>query len=323
MIEVVFSDSACGGLKAAQHYGEGEYRSGAAGVIVGHSDGSNPSEEELQAVLQKAEERMQAEWENAEPMGGNPADVYGFGYGLSVGDISEDIPGEKRRQVLEWLYGIYPFLDKEPAFTEEMMQKGKDVLEEISGRIREGEAVRVWYSNQPDELCGMHWFMAWLGQLNLQRGQVILVQLPDWEPLEDGSIITHSGWGGVKPGDWHRYAAMQREVAPKFCMACAEHWKDLRGENAPLRAVLNGRLASVPETIYDGFIIREIEAEEDEFHEAMVIGRVLGKYSLGIGDAWVAHRIEGMIAAGRLIPVTQPAPGDPIYHRRLKKNHKV
>ena len=131
--------------------------------------------------------------------------------------------------------------------------------------------------------------------------------------------MTQSGWGGVKPGDWHKHLNLQAVASPAFFNMCVTQWKYLQQENAPLRAVLNGRLVSIPETIYDYFIVREIEAEEDEFHEAMVIGKVLGKYALGIGDAWIAHRIEKMIADGQLTPVTEAAPGSPIYHRRLKK----
>ncbi|MDL2295045.1 DUF3658 domain-containing protein, partial [Ruminococcaceae bacterium OttesenSCG-928-D13] len=55
------------------------------------------------------------------------------------------------------------------------------------------------------------------------------------------------------------------------------------------------------------------------FQEAMVIGRVLGKYRLGIGDAWVAHRIEGMIRQGKLEPTTEASKDSPIYHRKLRK----
>lgn len=322
MIEIVFSDSACGGLKMAQHCGEGEYLGGAVSVFVSRSDGSKPTEEEIDAAQQEAEKQMQAEWETATPMGGNPADVYGFAYGLSIGDISEDIPSQKRRQVLEWLYHIHPYFDDAPVFTEELMQKGKDVLKEVCSRISAGESVRIWYSNQPDELCGLHWFMAQITQLELQNGQVILVALPDYEPCEDGTVITHSGWGGVKPGEWHRYTALQKAATLGFCKGCASHWKILQQENAPLRAMLNGRLVSMPETLYDEFIIREIDAEENEFHEAMIIGRVLGKYELGIGDAWIAQRIELMIAKGSLIPITEPAPDSPIYHRNLKKAYE-
>ena len=47
MLEIVFSESACGALKLAQRYGEGRYRGGAIGVIARNEDGSEPSQEEL------------------------------------------------------------------------------------------------------------------------------------------------------------------------------------------------------------------------------------------------------------------------------------
>ena len=74
-----------------------------------------------------------------------------------------------------------------------------------------------------------------------------------------------------------------------------------------------------PENLYDPVIIREIEAESGEFQEAMIIGRVLGKYQLGIGDSWVALRIEEMIRAGKLETVTEAAENMPLYHRVLKR----
>ena len=47
MLEIVFSESACGALKLAQRYGAGEYHGGAIGVIARNEDGSEPSQEEL------------------------------------------------------------------------------------------------------------------------------------------------------------------------------------------------------------------------------------------------------------------------------------
>lgn len=210
-------------------------------------------------------------------------------------------------------------MDEEPAFSDELMRRGKDVFEEVCKRISAGEDVRVWYSNQPDELCGLYWFMAQINRLKLRDNQVILVSLPDWEINEDGNIVMQSGWGGIKPGDWRKHLDRQTVAPSAFISMCAAQWERLRQENALLRAVLNGRLVSVPESLYDEFIAREIEAEENEFHEAAVIGKVLGKYKLGVSDAWIAHRIEKMISAGSLIPVTNAAPGSAIYHRRLKK----
>ena len=47
MLEIVFSESACGALKLAQRYGAGEYHGGAIGVIARNEDGSEPSREKL------------------------------------------------------------------------------------------------------------------------------------------------------------------------------------------------------------------------------------------------------------------------------------
>ena len=66
MLEIVFSESACGALKLAQRYGEGRYRGGAIGVIARNEDGSEPSQEELDKLRREAEERERRAKEAAE-----------------------------------------------------------------------------------------------------------------------------------------------------------------------------------------------------------------------------------------------------------------
>ncbi len=316
MIEITFSDSACGSLKMAQNYGVGHI-GGCISVIIRHADGSEPAKEEIECAQRKAEEKHRLELERAVPMGGNPADVYGFDLALSVGDISEDWPGSKRLKAREHLFSIYPDNVLEAATT--MLQSAQENLKTIILDLaKKGETLRLWYSNQPDELCGMFWFMSQLSELD-SFGEIYLVSLPELEADENGEIIRRAGWGDVCPGDWHKYVAAQRLVPPAFCRSCAEHWHTLQKENAPLRAVLNGQLVSASETLYDDFIGREIAAAEETFQEAMVIGRVLGKYMLRISDAWVALRIEEMIRAGELEAVTEADKDSPIYHRILKK----
>lgn len=83
--------------------------------------------------------------------------------------------------------------------------------------------------------------------------------------------------------------------------------------------MLNGQLVGVSENIYDDFILHEIETEGEEFLEAKIIGRVLGKYQLGIGDSWIALRIEEMIHDGKLVAVNVSGKDMPSYHRVLKK----
>jgi len=318
MIEIVFSQSACGGLKHAQHYGKGEFKCGTIGVCAVRDDGRKLTKREIRAAQREAKESMRLSWENATPMCGNTADIYGFNLALSIGDISEDQPGAKRKQTLERLYSVYPYNEADQ-LAQEILQEANSNLETVRERAESGESIRIWYSNQPDEMCGLYWFLWQLDQWKENDGQIYLVKLPEWEVDANGNILRRVSWGEVPASEWHRYLDSQKPVLPVFCHSCASHWRTLQNENTPLRAVLNGQLVNVQETIYDDFIAREIEEEGEEFQEAMIVGRVLGKYQLGISDAWIALRIEEMIRAGILEPTTDLEEDSPIYHRRLKK----
>ncbi len=323
MIEIVFGDSACGSLKRAQHYGEGEYKGGCIGVSLRHDDGSQPTKEEIETARGEAMEKERLAWESATPMGGKASDIYGFNLMLSIGDISENKPGIKRKKTLERLYSVYQN-DEGCQAAEEICIRANENLEAIRERLAAGEAIRIWYSNQPDEMCGMYWFMGQMNQWNEYDGQVSIVKLPEWEADEKGNIAWKTSWGEVAPEEWQRHLSLQKSVLRLFIQSCAFRWHELQAESAPLRAVLNGQLVSMSEKLYDDFILREIEAEGEEFHEAMIIGRVLGKYRLGIGDGWIAYRIEEMIGAGKLEVVTAGDKNMPIYHRVLKKcSHRL
>lgn len=80
-------------------------------------------------------------------------------------------------------------------------------------------------------------------------------------------------------------------------------WSQLRAENAPLRAIISGRLCSVGEDFYDPFIRAHIP--DGTFRVAQLIGDVLGQCQLGIGDWWIAKRIQAMVNHGELITVTE------------------
>ena len=317
MIEIVFSDSAYGCLKMAQSFGKGEYRGGCMGVILSKKDGSQPTQAELEEAQREMEERDRLEWENATPMGGSSQDVFGFQLLLSIGDISPEDFASTRQATINTLWSIYPSDPSGDSY--EIASPLLKTLESIREHAARGEDIRIWYSNQPDEYCGLYWLMAQLRPLEGQLGSIFLVKLPEYEYRENNTVVSHASWGEISPGEWHRYTALAEATTPVFRQHCAAKWLDLQTENAPLRAVLNGKLVSVPEDIYDAFILREIAAEQDEFSEANVIGRVLGKYQLGIGDAWVAHRIEKMIASGKLVAVSNPPAHGPSYHRKLKK----
>ena len=244
MIEIVFSESAGGSLKVAQHFGEGKYR-GVSTVVHGHSDGRAATQEELEQARQEFDRKEQEAWERAVPLGGKSSDVFCLAFSLSVGDISETIPGTKRKEVIENLYvRCYPEFDDFEA--QELIDKVGENLEIISKRLQEGEAVRIWYSDNPDELCGMYWFMSWLRQFYKELSpKVYIVKLPEYVEKDDDTIIQKYAWGGVGPEEWSQYIPLQKEVTEALVKMCAIQWNILQQENANLRATLNGKLVSV------------------------------------------------------------------------------
>ncbi len=322
MIEIVFSDSAYGSLQVGQRYGKGKYRGGATSVFFQKVDGTEPTPEEIEVAQKQAEEKARQDWESAIPLGSNREDLYCFPIALSVGAISEKGIGSQRAETLDLLFSIYPdaikAAMKADAEINLILQKANENLSAVMKRYADGEAVRIWYSDDPDELCGMYWLAAQLSSLK-SSVPVYLVKLPHWEYQSENTVVCKNGWGDVAPGEWGKYVALQEEAYPVLLSTFATKWLQLQQENAPLRVTLNGKLQSVSEDIYDSFILREIAAQPDEFKMAVVIGDVLGKYQLGIGDAWISIRIEKMIEKG-LLEITKAAPdGDIKYRCTLRK----
>ena len=133
-------------------------------------------------------------------------------------------------------------------------------------------------------------------------------------PLEDNTVQSCLNWGELSPGDWAAYLPLEREIPKNVRRAIAMEWSQLREENAPLRAVVNGRLHSVGEDFYDPFIRAQIP--DGIFRVAHLIGDVLGRYQLGIGDWWIAKRIQAMETQGELITVSK---GDGFYRNEMRR----
>ena len=179
MIEIVFGESACGSLKIAQTYGKGKYRGSAVSIFMRHEDGSVPSSDEMKKAQLQAQEQERIAWENAIPLGGKSSDVYCFDMALSVGDISDNGIGEQRKNIFKKMLSVC-FVEDLDYQVEEKIQKIKTTLTSVIERYVAGEEIRIWYSYNPDELCGMYWLMKQLQPLNCQT-TIYLVKLPTWE----------------------------------------------------------------------------------------------------------------------------------------------
>ena len=314
MLEVVFSDSVAGAMAVA--IGHKGYCGGATSVIISNDDGTI-TQEEIKKYQFQAEERERSGWEHSVPLEGNRENIINLPLALSVGNISETGIGLERESALSLLMSIHPSMASD--VVAELIDTSHKSYATLLEQIQNGESIRVWVAREPDDVCGLYWLMEQLRPIGLEKLDVTLVELPSWEARPDGCIVQYSGWGEVEPYHLGRMALLGKKLPTNYLRCLANRWKELQQENSLLRAVVNGKLVSVSETLYDTFILRELSALEDEFKEGILVGQVLGKYQLGIGDGWIALRVEQFIRDGLLIPITTPSPNAPIYHRILKK----
>lgn len=312
MLEIVFSESAQGGLRMAKSHSIAQV--GAIAVV--HNDGTQPTRAELRAARRQAQQEAQKRQAQAIPLDGTAGDVYGFPLCLSVGGIAGEPLGPERKSVLTRLYGAaFPQGETVAA---ELMDHAAEQFRALLERLREGEAIRVWYSDQPDERCGLSW-LCWELQRRGLQAPVHLVDLPRYEERSDNTLVRYISWGEMVPERFGAHVSRQREAGLVLRSTLAQEWETLRQENGPLRAVVNGRLRTVPADFYD-FALRRVLAEQPaEFHQARAIGDALGKYLPGISDCWLALRIEAMLDGGELEAVTAAPEEGPAYHRLLRK----
>lgn len=316
MLQVVFSESEQGSLRVAQRCGGGSAGSGPIAFIGTDVDLSECPPKEREEILDRLREQWRQEENRARPVGGDPANVLCPSAALDIGALKGPEAEQGRVQLLWNMMREFAPVDpnnpnEKLCFlnTEENYRRDLDRL--ISG-AKQGEPVRIWYSSAPYSLCG---FYDTLWRLNDCDCVLTAIELPRWMELSDNTACSCLHWGEMAPGDWAAYLALEREVPRAVRSAIAMEWAQLRLENAPLRAVVNGRLQSVDETFYDGFIRSCIPAGKT-FLAVQVIGDVLGRRRLGIGDWWIAKRLKAMLEQGELELVRQ---GDFFYRDELRK----
>ena len=233
-------------------------------------------------------------------------DILALSLALDTGDISNLHNNlESRRQVIEFLYGQYGDVH------EEMWQSSLKSLDKLTKAISLNEPIRLWFiENSPSELCGMYYICSLAGS----HSQISAVKIPPI--VENGNEITwyHSS-AEVAAEKFSEFAKTESPISTAQCSFYAGQWKELEIENAPLRAIINGKLMSVPEDFYD-FALRA-NIPDGEFECARLLGKTLIAIP-GVGDRWLFKRIEKMTEASELIEIS-PTPDDHPYMALLKR----
>ena len=300
MVDVCFGSSAKGALKRARHVGKGKDGPSAIAFI-----GEEPiSRREKKEAIRRIRAEQEARQRYAVPLEGSTGDVVSVSFGLSMGEIASPLTmdgGPRERLIRRWITAA-PWGESEAEELEEsaraFWESCKADWNALAARARGGEPVRIWVDPSPDALCGLLAVAQLLVSLEVPLAPVTAVSLPGFFCREDGKLIAHTQWGDVPPEEFGRFLPRAEVLPPLLLSRLAGRWRSLQEENAPLRAVVGGRIVSVGETFYDGMIRRSFPGKR--FRVGELIGQVLTRYPVGIGDWLVAQRIRVLLDRGEL-----------------------
>lgn len=293
MKEIVFSDSAKGSMKVAQRWDADRMLKDGPTAFFG----KRPSEEQLRRL-----------WEG-EPLGGNAQDVLGLSFYLDVGDVSGDVTGSRRAEEIRKLWGEWM---PESEFCQYIESIAKD-LDTAKQAAKNGEKIRLWTSDAPASACGLR-HLLW--EIRGCDCPVSIVELPKYWENGDVTVTQFMDWSEVQPGQFARFLPQERLLGESERRVLAGEWGAAKQENAPLRALVNGRLLGVAEDFYDHLLYRCMP--DEPFRMARLIGETLGRYNVGVSDGWYCLRLRAMIDRGEL-KVVDPGDGEHPYCMTLCK----
>lgn len=318
MLQLCFGDSVKGSLTCAPHIGN--TIGGATAVVL---SSAKPLETPLQKAAfavyrtltapfykhraQKEQARRCAE---AVPVDYEPNDVLALLGGLNEGPVAGDLMSDARKEfVRTWLcFSPHGDAPASEADAEHYWQACQTDLQALLTRSAAGEPLRIWCDFTPGSRCGLHAAAALLEDAPCE---ITVVEPPELET--NGSVTRRAALGERGPYEMGALLKYERPLPAADRQALAARWHTLQAENAPLRAVVDGQLCSVPADFYDTAILAKVPA--GSFLTAQLIGKVLSECNLGIGDQLIYRRIEHLVKAGKLTQVTQGSgPYEAILH---------
>lgn len=277
MIEVLFGESEAASMKAAKNT-----------VIIGHVDGPTSV---WMAGKKAPPERAFTGW-----VEGTAEEVICLGFMLDIGNIREPADSQYRKNLIYSMYAQNQY-GKSPEIDEELRLAGEvysNELLRLKKYLEDGETIRIWYSDAPYSRCG---FYSLCQILQNCKNEVRTVKLPEYV-IRKTSIVSYRNWGEISAEEFAGFLSHEKILTKEEIRMYALLWIELAEDNSPLRAVINGKVTSVPEDFYDFLIWKKLTCKPVK--EARLIGDILGYFQIGMGDWWFARRIEYFIQQGKI-----------------------
>ena len=277
MIEVLFAESEAASMKVAKNT-----------IMYGKTDG--PTAVWL-VGKKKPRQKPFASW-----IPGTAKEVICLGFLLDIGDIRQEVDSDYRKKLICSLYAQEQW--GKVAELEGELQKAVDAyakeLVRLQQYLTEGESIRIWYSNAPYSRCGFYMLCSLLQKY---ENDISVVKMPEYE-IRGNVIQSYQSWGDVSAEEFAAFLPYEKKLSKQEIRMYAGFWNELKEDNSPVRAVVNGKVVGVPEFFYDFLIWKRLTNEP--IKEARLIGNILGHYPFGIGDWWYAKRINHFISEGKI-----------------------
>ena len=210
---------------------------------------------------------------------------------LDIGDIRENIDSTYRQNLIFDMYTENGYDNSEETLKElrNAVRQYADEQSRFMDYVLKGEPIRIWYSNAPYDMCGFYYICHILKDIS---NEIFIVKLPEYIQIQD-MVLAYQGWGQIVAENFDTFIRYEKKISRIEKIMFSNKWLELVEDNSPLRAVVNKQLIGVPVDFYDHLIYKHLGFEP--IKEVQLIGDIMSKYQLGVGDWWYASRIEYMI----------------------------
>ena len=296
MIEILFGESEAGSMKAAKNK-----------VVIGSVNGPTA----VWAAGKKTPPKKPfAGW-----IEGTAEEVICLGFMLDIGNIKEPVDSLYRKDLIYSMYAQNQW-EQDEEMEKELKGLGDVYANELM-RLKifldNGETVRIWYSDAPYSRCGLYS----LCQILIgYENEVSVLKLPEYV-VRDKDIVSYQSWSDVSAEEFAGFLPYEKSLSKEEVRMYATLWSRLVEDNSFLRAVINGKVISVPEDFYDFQIWKWLT--NVPMKEARLIGNILGHSQFDVGDWWYARRIEYYIEQGEILVVED---SENKYARMICSNSK-
>lgn len=182
------------------------------------------------------------------------------------------------------------------ALCKKRLKSLKSALAKLDKKLKNGEEMRLWLSNNAFDRCGLYWLCDYVRK---NECKIYTVSCPGIELLEnENRFIENVRWAAFSNLPYMAtFSEKAIELSEFEINLYSKLWQKLVKENAPLRVLIDDKVISTTEDFYDNVILGYITDEPRP--QITVISDFLGDWYCA-DYCFVSERIAYLLGQGRI-----------------------